>query len=264
MMKLSLSLLLGFSVLLPSVADSAPLPVAPEGAARNNQVVDLFFVGGQSNATTNFYAGIRSVLLASGQFPGCEVVWKQHSGNPIHNWFDGSRRTNYLVDLYDPSAAEGALEAACNNLIKSGKKYRLRGFFWFQGEGDTHNTNEVNAYTAKFTGMLNQLATDLNDGRPVPFAIALIGYNTNRPPMPPHVPLDQRGPVQALRTVQRNLAVQSSIGSYADSWDYPRVDTWHITAKGAFDFGSALAKAFLAQQNGVTNPVPNRSAASAH
>lgn len=226
---------------------------APAGAPA--PVVDLFFVGGQSNATTNFLAGIRSALLASGQFSNPQVVWKQHSGRPLHHWFHQGRQTNYLADLFDPSPGLGALEAAVSNIVVTGGSYRLRGFFWFQGEGDTHNTNEVNAYAAKFRGILDQLATDLNRGQPVPFAITLIGYNRDRPPQPPHTKLDQTGPVAALREVQRKLALDSPVGSFADSWDAPRSDTWHLTPRSAFAFGTALAEAFLARQGGVTNSI---------
>lgn len=265
MMKSSIPLALALLPLLASDLHSASLHAGASASGEkqaNDRMVDLFFVGGQSNATTNFYAGIRSELIASAKFPDLQVVWKQHSGNPIHNWFNQHPRTNYLVDLFDPSAGMGALEAAASNIVATGGSYRIRGYFWFQGEGDTHNTNEVNAYAAKFTGMLDQLAVDLNDGRPVPFAIMLIGYNTNKPPQPPHIKLDQTGPVAALREVQRRLAENSAAGSHADSWGFPRVDTWHLTPTGAFDAGSALAGAFLSRQCPVTNSTPTSSTRS--
>src|SRR5688572_4370894 len=153
--------------------------------------VDIFFVGGQSNATTAFRDGVQSALVASGKFPNMQVVWMQHSGNPIAQWYNNGRQANYLADLYNPSASKGALETTCDNIVAAGNTYRIRGFFWFQGEGDTHNVAETELYAAKFKGLLGQLATDLNHGEPVPFGLTLIAYNPSVPPIPPNTPLDQ-------------------------------------------------------------------------
>ena len=220
-------------------------------AAARATMVDVFFVGGQSNATTNFFAGVRSALIASRQFPNMQVVWEYHPGRQIASWYDGSRQSNYLADLYDPSTGTGALQTACSNIVAAGNSYRIRGFFWFQGEGDTHSVDEANLWPAKFTGMLGQLATDLNGGSPVPFALTLIAYNTNLPPVPPNTPTDQVAAVAAMRTNQLNVALASPVGSYADSWGYARSDTWHLTTSAATSFGSALANAFIAAHPSV-------------
>ena len=219
-------------------------------AAARAAVVDVFFVGGQSNATSNFYDGVRSGLIASGQFPNMQVVWKQHGGTPIASWYNNGRKVYYLEDLYDPGASNGAVESVCSNVVASGNTYRIRGFFWFQGEADTHYVSETEAYGAKFTGLLEQLATDLNNGDPVPFGMTLIAYNPDKPPIPPTTPLDQTEPVAAMRVVQRNLALDSPVGSYADSSGYERMDTWHLPATVATNFGIALAEAFVAAQPG--------------
>jgi autotransporter-associated beta strand protein len=179
-----------------------------------------------------------------------QLVWMQHSGNPIAQWYNNGRQANYLADLYNPSASKGALEAACDNIVAAGNTYRIRGFFWFQGEGDTHDVPETELYAAKFKGLLGQLATDLNHGESVPFAITLIAYNPSIPPAPPNTPTDQVAAVEAMRVVQQNLADNSPIGCYADSWGYARSDTWHLTASAATSFGSALANRFV-------TPVPD-------
>ena len=129
----------------------------------------------------------------------------------------------------------------------AGNTYRIRGLFWFHGEGDRYLSS---TYAAKFNGLLSQLAADLNHGEPVPFGITLIAYNTSYVPPPSQAEVDG---IMALREVQRGIATNATSGSYADSWDYPRADIWHVLINdGPPDsltrFGSALGNAFLAAQ----------------
>ncbi len=209
-------------------------------------VVDVFFVGGQSNAKSTFRDGIEAALIASGRFLNLEIVYDTHPGQYIKNWYDGGRKGFYLEDLYDPSPdAKGLLETACDKITAEGKMYRIRGFFWFQGETDRFS-DWPSLYAARFNDMLSQLSSDLNRNEPVPFGISLIGCN------PELLPQSEVDGVLAVREVQRTIATSSPVGSYADSDVYPRADALHVSISDLVLFGGDLANAFLANAPTMT------------
>jgi len=158
----ALSLLLGLQTLL-------------QGA-----YVDVFIATGQSNAywpvnrdgevvtgTYQFGHGVQDALVASGLFSNPVVVIDGQPGQAIAAWYDDSGPVwLYDTQFFDTeNNGTGKLETKINEIIANGDTPRFRGVFWFQGESDGEaagqsNTSEV-VYTARWNGILTQLAADL-------------------------------------------------------------------------------------------------------
>lgn len=203
--------------------------------------VDVFFVGGQSNATTSLRDGIANRLVNSGLFTNPQVVYINHPGAGLDSWYsNGQRQANYLSDFYDPASdAKGAMESALDSISAAGNTYRLRNLFWFQGESDVPSPG---LYAGKFGVMLTQISSDLNRGAAVPFTVALIQANPNDPYMTPAL----YSLTQDLRAVQKTMAIDSPVGTWADSGGFPRGDAWHLSNADAVTFGGMMADAYVA------------------
>lgn len=203
--------------------------------------VDVFFVGGQSNATTYLRDGIANRLTSSGLFTNLQVVYINHPGAGLDSWYNsGQRQANYLSDFYNPAPdAKGAMESALDAISAAGNTYRIRDLFWFQGESDISSPS---LYANKFNVMLGQVSSDLNRGAAVPFTVALIQANPNDQYMTPAL----YSLTQDLRAVQKTMATDSPVGTWADSGIFPRGDAWHLSNADAVTFGGMMADAYVA------------------
>jgi len=143
-------------------------------------IVDLFIATGQSNAywpvnrdgevvtgTYEFGNGVKDALVASGLFSNPAVVIDGQPGQEIAQWYEnGTPQWLYQKQFFGTYASTTAgLEAKINEIIANGDTPRFRGVFWFQGESDGEaagqsNTSEA-VYTARWNGILTQLAADL-------------------------------------------------------------------------------------------------------
>ena len=142
--------------------------------------VDVFIATGQSNAywpvnqdgevvtgTYQFGHGVQDTLVASGLFSNPVVVIDGQPGMAIAEWYtDGAPEWLYQKQFFGThEGATAGLEAKINEIIANGDTPRFRGVFWFQGESDGEEAGQSNTseadYTARWNGILTQLASDL-------------------------------------------------------------------------------------------------------
>lgn len=237
--------------------------------------VDVFFVGGQSNAKPEFAHGIEEVLRASGRYPQLRVVYINHSGRMIACWWDVSANAlapYYLTDFLNPAYpapvitpldrdasgkpksinTKGALKTALDEIAAAGDTGRVSGFFWFQGETDAPVRLPVQTlefyrahYGAALTAMLARIAGDLNHGEPVPFALARIATGKGDRS-------DQICNYALISHVQQEVADASPVGVALDTETYtrPLPNNVHVTIDpkdpmNLTQLGRDLATAFL-------------------
>lgn len=211
---------------------------APAQAAVRN----VFFAGGQSNAKQVWAEAIASGLQA-GYGSSLVMVWTNHSGQALSNWFTTDPKVNYSNDLFT-AAGTGVLQAQMQALVDAGDEPVFQGFFWFQGESDTgtnaSNYATMDAYTNRFQGMLAQLRSDLELTNDVRFTLAVIDINTNF----------LEGSSRDLACVDYLRARQTEMsstppGSYVDTRGYNRPsDAWHLPTDELTRLGGNMAAAF--------------------
>jgi len=206
------------------------------------EVVDLYFVGGQSNANASLRDGVIAGMLDNPQFTNAQVVHQNHNGNPLREWLTLSgdqpvKGVNYLNDFFNPDGT-GALQAAISSLIAEGKTPRLRGLFWFQGETDTTQQWHVDPYKARFQAMLSLIASEAGLDEPLPFVIAQVDADETKLNNPEYW---QR--YNELRQIQLEIANESPVGAAVDTRLWPRVipnDHVHLTHDQRLEVGAAM------------------------
>ena len=207
-------------------------------------VKNVFFAGGQSNATAAWGAAIESNLQAE---YGSDLVMVHvyHPGNAMSAWWTTGPQANYTNDFFN-SSGTGVLQAGIAAITNAGDEVDFKGFFWFQGESDTGSTNTMDAYTAKFNGMMAQLKSDLGMTNDIDFTMALIDMNSDSYyDDPANTGGRSRGDLEYFRDMQRALCAGSH-GTYADTREYTRTDTWHLTTAERARFAEAQAAAHIA------------------
>ena len=166
-------------------------------------VVNLYFAGGQSNAKVEWASAIE-VRLGE-VIDNVEVVHIRHSGNAMSQWYTTSAQANYETDFFNTSAT-GVLETAIAQIEAAGDDPVFRGFFWFQGEGDTGDTNTMDLYAGRFNGMLSELKSDLGISEDIEFTMALIDMNSDPDyDYPTNTSGRTRGDIEHMRMVQSNI-----------------------------------------------------------
>jgi len=214
--------------------------------------IDLFIVTGQSNARPAFALGIESGLRASGEFDNVVVYNAQRSGNWLSQWMTDSNGEysyagNFLEDLWAPDGSSG-LQQLIADLESDGDTVTVRGFFWWQGEGDTGSVNAQNTYSERLQWMISELQGYYGD---FDVMLTLIDWNTAFPQSLENIgrtPAD----VEAIRDALVDAAV-SMDAMYFDSRGYPRADLWHVASsddpRGYYapvtDLGADQARAFI-------------------
>ena len=208
---------------------------------------NVFFAGGQSNATAAWGAALESNLQAT---YGADLVMVHvnHSGNAMSQWFTTVPQGNYTNDFFN-SSGTGVLQTEIAAITNAGDEVDFKGFFWFQGESDTGSTNTMDAYPGRFLGMMAQLKSDLDMTNDIDFTMALIDMNSD--PYyddPANTGGRSRGDLEYFRDMQRTLC-SGAHGTYADTRDYTRTDTWHLTTAERERFAAAQATAHIAAFN---------------
>jgi hypothetical protein len=205
-----------------------------QAATRN-----VFFAGGQSNATAAWGAALASGLQA--EF-GSDLVMVQvnHSGEAMDRWFTTSPRVNYSNDFFNASGT-GALQAQIQAITNAGDQVVFKGFFWFQGESDTGSYASMDAYSSRFLGMMAQLKSDLAMLNDVDFTLAVIDMN---PAALYDDPANTGGRTRADIDYFRAIQTAMSTGAhraYVDTRGYTRTDTWHLTAEERVRLAAAMS-----------------------
>lgn len=206
--------------------------------------VNVYFAGGQSNATSAWADGIRGEINAVD--PDAVIVWTSHGGQPIREWYTTydrngvtGRQQYYLTDFYDPSpTATGLLEEAFNNLISNGDSPVLRGLFWFQGETDTFDDMTVfnDGYYNNFLAMRGEIASDLNTL--IPHASVAIVWRED------NLSVENANRLESIREQQQRLGELGDIYSH-DTKPYDRPDSLHIAGNDRNLVGQAMAAGLL-------------------
>ncbi|GEM_PF-4261839 len=214
--------------------------------------IDLFIVTGQSNARLQYALGIDAGLRATGRYENPIVFSATRSGNWLNRWVDDGPEgfiygTNFTEDLWAEDGSS-ALQELIADLESDGDTVTIRGFFWWQGEGDTGSPAAQAVYSSKLQWMVQQLESKYNEFDTL---FTLIDFNhdlledlqdINREPED----------VEAIRNAIQNAA-DSRGGAVHDSRPYPRTDVWHVsnfddhrgTYGPVYDIGGDQAKAFV-------------------
>jgi hypothetical protein len=226
------------------------------GATRN-----VFFAGGQSNAK-QVWADALTANLQSGYGDSLVMVWVNHSGEPIGNWFTDAPKANYSNDLFNAQGT-GLLQSRLAALAAAGDTAVFQGFFWFQGEGDTGTPAAIDAWTNRFTAMTARLKADLALTNDVRFSLAVIDANPG-----PEWDDDltgmgrTRAAIEAFRANQFSLT-NSPAGTAVDTRGYARTDLWHLPAAELQRLAAAQAADFI-QTFGASLPPPEERLVYSH
>ncbi len=214
--------------------------------------VNVFFVGGQSNANDQLSHGVASALAASGRYGNFQIVHINHSGNQLWQWIQApggvpTPQANYQADFFN-STQTGALEQAFADIRHNGDTPVLRGFFWFQGEGDTGSATNVNLYRQRFLAMMELLRQDVQQNDPIRFALAIIDAKVDT------LDADRQQLTDQLRAIQLQIGADFEHGVAVDSRPFARSDAWHLVyPTGSYNFGVELGEAFIA--NDIPEPI---------
>lgn len=227
-----------------SVATLILLVLTSIGANAEDKIVDIVFAGGQSNATKQWADGIAAGLKESGRFKNLKLVHVSHPGNWMKTWYTDKPGANFDNDFYNDKKT-GALEKAWKEVVDSGKTPRLAGFFWFQGEADSKDSEEKKVYAQRFNAILSLIQKRFEIKEPVNFAVAIIdGSKSDKYYYPTDPKGRTREQVEEMRTILKKLGEQPN-GVAVDTRDASRRDMWHLTTKAANQVGSQMAKDFV-------------------
>lgn len=179
--------------------------------------IDVYYVGGQSNASVSLAEGIREGLLTHYKSDTLfSVVQINHGGNAINKWYS---------DKPDKYFYEDVKYIFSNMPINS----KLKGIFWWQGLSDTCCPD---SYAEKFNGFIGELEyifeSDLN------IIIALTGVN------PDIATEESQAQVKAFNDMQIELA-ESSGHKYFDTNPFPRTDNYHLNDDNYRIIGFSMA-----------------------
>jgi hypothetical protein len=214
------------------------------GVCADDNVVDIVFAGGQSNAIKPWANGIAAGLKESGKFKNLKMVHVCHPGHWMKVWYTDKPGKNFENDFYNDKGS-GALEKAWKEVLASGKTPRLAGFFWFQGEGDSKDPEEKKVYAGRFNTILSLLQKRFEIKAPVNFAVAIIdGSNNDKDYFPANPEGRTREQVEEMRTILKKLGEQPN-GVAVDTRDASRRDMWHLMPKAAEKLGKEMAKDFV-------------------
>ena len=217
------------------------------------KTVNVFFAGGQSNATALWAGAIDSALVSSGKFDHTLLVSQYHTGSPLTFWYDGTPGVNYSSDFFAQSVGPaGLLEQANAGIVSAGDEYVFSGLFWFQGETDRFQPYRE-SYEDNFNGLLGQLSGDLAGNFDPAFLFIMGLVDMDEINYAPGTA--QRSDIDALRAVQVSLVNNSPYaGFYLDSKNYSRKDLWHLDAASQVQFGGEMGQVFADNYSPV--PIP--------
>ena len=164
-----------------------------------------------------------------------------NSGDWLQNWYTDAPQANYEADFFNTSGT-GYLETQLQAIEANGDNYVFRGFFWFQGEGDTGSDGAMDVYAARFTSMLDTLRSDLGLTAPINFTLAVIDANPDSfYDTPANLANRTRADIERMRSIQFAMATDSN-GSQVDTRGYNRTDAWHLDSTSLIQLGTAMAQ----------------------
>lgn len=211
-------------------------------SSANAAVVDVFFAGGQSNATAAWHDGLTSTLNT--HYDNALVVYQNHPGKWMRYWYNDLPKAGYQEDFYNDSGT-GLLQSQLADILANGDTYRFSGFFWYQGESEITSAADIGLYATRFNSMLDQIQSDLSLGE---FRYMIAAVEANRS----LISEERIAQLEAMRTVQFGIGEQALGMSYdvaADGYNF--VDKWHLDDDSARHLGIQMATAYI---NSV--PVP--------
>ena len=207
-------------------------------SSANAAVIDVFFAGGQSNATDAWADGLSSTLNA--QYDNALVVYQNHPGMWLRSWYNGVPKALYEEDFYNDSDT-GLLQSQLDGIVANGDTYNFSGFFWYQGESEITSENDVNQYATRFNAMLDQIQSDLSLD---PFRFVIAAVDANRPLLK-DLEVEQ---IEAMRAVQFEIGDQALGMSYdvaAGGYNWIDNDKWHLDEDSARQLGIDMATAYI-------------------
>lgn len=212
-------------------------------SSANAAVIDVFFAGGQSNATDAWADGLSSTLNT--RYDNALVVYQNHPGKWLRSWYGGNAEAGngapsdlYEQDFYNNSGT-GLLQSALDGIVANGDTYNFSGFFWYQGESEITSAEDVSRYNFRFNSMLGQMQSDLSLD---PFRFVIAAVDANRPLLK-DVQIEQ---IEAMRSVQFEIGSQALGASYdVASGEYNWVDKWHLDEGSARQVGVEMANAYI-------------------
>ena len=216
-------------------------------SAAQAKTVNVFFAGGQSNAKATWASAIASGLQA-GYGSTLVMVWTNHSGEGLANWFTTEPKINYSNDFYNASGT-AVLQSQIRAITNAGDKAEFKGVFWFQGETDTGSYASMDAYTNRVGLMLARLKVDLGMTNDARLVYAVIDGNSD-----PYYddPANTGGRTRADVDYLRAYQIAQGSGptfAYADTRGYTRSDMWHLLTSGPDE----LSRQGLAMSAAYTN-----------
>ena len=176
--------------------------------------VNVYFCGGQSNATELWYETIKSRILEND--PTAIVLYSSHGASSISTWYDNGPQYNYDKDIQ-------IFYNALDNV-----NYDIKAFFWFQGETDA-GYDYANYYEKRFTGFISQYKYDLKDYNFPIYMIIVDGNNIE---------------VEKIRPVQEKIINENNNIFGLDSRYYKRYDIWHLIESEQIRIGNNIYNLF--------------------
>jgi hypothetical protein len=213
------------------------------GVQAMSEQIDVFYLGGQSNATHAWRKGVEHELKqAYGDTPFV-IVHAFHPGQWLKKWITQEPQALFLEDFANPEGS-GMLETEWKKLKAEGKEPVFRGWFWMQGEGDTGNVDDQKTYADRFN-RLRALAARAVGQEPPPFVVGVIDGNQDpRYDDPQEAAGRTREQMEGMRQVLFQLGRQED-GAAVDSREYKRTDLWHLTPAEQQRLGAEMARAWL-------------------
>ena len=220
---------------------SAPLKANEPVSEQSPQAVqvDVFLAGGQSNAGREWRQAIEETLKAALREREVVVLYSCYSGAHLRSWMTDGPQGLFEADLYNAKGT-GKLEQAWAALVAKGKKPRLAGFFWLQGEGDSNTLEERSVYTERFNRMCRLVAEHFEQPS-LPLVLAVIDGH----PDPTKKDFERmRANIEDMRKILFKLGEQKASAAF-DTRGFDRTDLWHLTPAHGKAVGEGMAKLWI-------------------
>ena len=219
-------------------------------SSANAAVIDVFFAGGQSNATEAWLDGLNSTL--SPHYDNTLVVYQNHPGKWMRYWYSGNAddangvpKEGYDLDFYN-SSGTGLLQSELNNILANGDTYRFNALFWYQGESEVTSAEDISRYGYRFRSMIDQMQSDMSLD-PFTYMLAVVDANRSL------ISDEKIAEFEAMRSVQFEIGNDPLGMSYdVAAGGYNWVDEWHLDEASARQLGIEMATAYI-----TAVPVPS-------
>lgn len=147
--------------------------------ARPNQDVEVWSLGGQSNAVSTMLQYLHKNIL-NDPTNGKRVLFgnfHRFGGRNIKYWtgldFNEMQRTDQYKTIFDTNLNPSGLPLSKNNNWQN-------VFVWMQGESDVEAVNGVEEYYARLDKLFTWIDEDSDTSKPTRFVVGQIGYGMSR------------------------------------------------------------------------------------